>query len=351
MYAKRVQELRPYAPGEQLRDREYVKLNANENPYPPSPRLKEILMNFDLEQLRLYPDPDASELRKAFANMVHVSSDMVYAGNGSDEILSFVFYAFFDSERTLLFPEHTYSFYPVYASYYGIPIRKVPLEKDFSISVDRLSSEESGGIIFANPNAPTGMVMPLSEIQRLLEHCPEDKPVVVDEAYIDFGGESAIPLLSKFPNLIIVRTLSKSMCFAGARLGFVIAGPEQIRRITTVKNSFNHFPVDAIVQALGKAACEDVEYYQQINSRVIATREWLTEELRLLGWRTLPSKANFVFTSKEGISGEKIYRRIKENGFLVRYFEHPGIENFVRITIGKQMEMEQLICILKKEFS
>lgn len=347
MFAERIKALNPYVPGEQPKDRVYIKLNANENPYPPSPRVQEALNEFDSSILRRYPDPDANELRKAFASLVGVTPDMVYAGNGSDEILSFIFYTFFDSKLPVVLPQHTYSFYPVYASYYNIPLHKVPLEDDFSISIDKLLKVESCGIIFANPNAPTGRFMSLADLRELLTKYDSDKPVVVDEAYIDFGAETAIPLLKEFHNLIIIRTFSKSYCFAGARLGFVIAAPDVINTFITVKNSFNHFPIDSIIQKLGIATCNDYTYYQEINAKIAKTRDWFSCELEKLGYDVIPSKTNFVFVKKDGLSGEEIYKEVKKAGILIRHFNHSGIENYVRITIGTQDEMDLLLNAMK----
>ncbi|MEE1290715.1 MAG: histidinol-phosphate transaminase [Spirochaetota bacterium] len=347
MYAQRVKALNPYIPGEQPKDRTYIKLNANENPYPPSPKVQEVLKDFDTSLLSRYPDPDATKLREAFAAMVNVSPDMVYAGNGSDEILSFIFYTFFDNNLPVVLPEHTYSFYPVYASYYDIPLHRVPLEDDFSISVDKLLEVESCGIIFANPNAPTGRFMSLEKLRELLSKYDSNKPVVVDEAYIDFGAETAIPLLKEFHNLIIIRTFSKSYCFAGARLGFVIAAADIINTFITVKNSFNHFPVDAIVQKLGIATCEDYDYYKKINAQIAQTRDWFAKELELLGYDVIPSQTNFLFAKKDGLRGEEIYKEIKKAGILIRHFNHGGIENYVRITVGTREEMTLLLDAMK----
>jgi histidinol-phosphate aminotransferase len=272
---------------------------------------------------------------------------MVYAGNGSDEILSFIFYTFFDNNLPVVLPEHTYSFYPVYASYYDIPLHRVPLEDDFSISVDKLLEVESCGIIFANPNAPTGRFMSLEKLRELLSKYDSDKPVVVDEAYIDFGAETAIPLLKEFHNLIIIRTFSKSYCFAGARLGFVIAAADIINTFITVKNSFNHFPVDAIVQKLGIATCEDYDYYKKINAQIAQTRDWFAKELELLGYDVIPSQTNFLFAKKDGLRGEEIYKEIKKAGILIRHFNHGGIENYVRITVGTREEMTLLLDAMK----
>ncbi len=348
MFAKRFADLHPYVPGEQPKDRPYVKLNANENPYPPSPAVARAIASFDPSSLRLYPDPDANGLRAAIASMLGpgVTPSMVFVGNGSDEVLSFVFYALFDGDRPLVFPEHTYSFYPVYAGFYGIPTRRVPLLPDFRIDEEGMLKGENCGVIFPNPNAPTGSYLPPAEIRAFLSRCPRDRAVVVDEAYIDFGGETALPLLAEFPNLVIIRTFSKSFCFAGARLGFAVANPDVIDALFTTKNSFNHFPVDALTQKIGIAACGDAVYYRDINAKISATRDRFSSVLRGQGWDVLPSMANFVFARKSGLRGRAAYERIKDAGILVRYFETPGITDFVRISIGLPEDMDRLASIM-----
>jgi histidinol-phosphate aminotransferase len=349
MFAKRFFSLDPYVPGEQPKDRPYVKLNANENPYPPSDAVRRAIASFDADAFRLYPDPDANELRDAIADMLGqgVTRDMIFVGNGSDEILSFVFFALFDSDKPLLFPEHTYSFYPVYAGYYAIPYRKVPLAGDYSIDFSAYLGTDSSGVIFPNPNAPTGVYSTPVSIREFLERYPSGRPVVVDEAYIDFGGESVIPLLSRFPNLAIVRTFSKSFCFAGARLGYVIANPPLIKALLTTKNSFNHFPVDALTQKIGVAACRDRDYYTGINERIARTRDRFSAALIEAGWHVLPSLANFVFARKPGVAGKAAYEAIKREGFLVRHFDKPGISDFIRITIGTDEQMDALLLAMK----
>lgn len=349
MFAKRFSDLKPYVPGEQPKDRVYIKLNANENPYPPSPEVSRVLHEFDASQLRLYPDPDSNELRYAIAQMLGcgITPEMILAGNGSDEVLSFVFYTFFDNDSPLYFPEHTYSFYPVYAGYYNIPYKKIPLEKDFSINADAMLEGKSSGIIFANPNAPTGIYMQPDRIRYMLERYPSDRAIVVDEAYIDFGGESAVSLLKEYRNLVIIRTFSKSYCFAGARLGFVVAHPELIHALFTTKNSFNHFPVDLLAQKIGIASCRDTAYYKKINAMIVETRERFSAGLLAAGWDVLPSMANFVMARKSGLGGRHVYEHIKQNGILVRYFNIPGITDFVRISIGTPEDMEKLLAVMK----
>ncbi len=353
MFSSRFYGLNPYVPGEQPSDREYIKLNANENPYPPSPAVEKELREFPASALRLYPDPDSTDLRKSIAEMVGggITPGMVFTGNGSDEILSFIFYTFFDPKLPVVFPEHTYSFYPVYAGYYKIPVVKIPLLDDFSIDLEKTAGSESSGIIFPNPNAPTGMITGLTRLRPFLEECAKKNPqraVVIDEAYIDFGGETAVPLLEDFPNLIIVRTFSKSFCFAGARLGFAISSPENIKALHTAKNSFNHFPVDRLTQRLGIAACSDAAYYRRICGEIASTRDGFAAALEKLGWQVLPSKANFLFVRKEGLTGQEVYEAAKKDGFLLRVFNTKGIEDFVRITIGTPGNMRDLLACMEK---
>lgn len=350
MFARRFADLRPYIPGEQPVDRQYIKLNANENPYPPSPAVDYTIKNFDSALFRLYPDPDSTELCKAIAENLGsgVTPDMIFTGNGSDEVLSFIFYTFFDSDCPLYFPEHTYSFYPVYAGYYGIPYERIPLKSDFSIDVEAFLIGESSGIIFANPNAPTGIFLPVEKIRALLESYSDNKVVVVDEAYIDFGGESVISLLEEFSNLVVIRTFSKSYCFAGARLGYVVANPSLIQALFTTKNSFNHFPVDVLTQKIGIAACKDSLYYIEINRIIAQTRDKFASTLIKAGWDVLPSKTNFVFARKIGLEGKEVYEKIKEAGILVRFFNIPGITEFVRISIGLPADMDRLFSIMQK---
>ncbi len=378
MLSKRLDNLHPYVPGEQPKDRDYIKLNANENPYPPSEAVEEAvkaLVSKKRMSLALYPDPASEKLRDAIASMINctggvlcralkkdgdefacepcesdklpfeVTRDMVFCGNGSDEVLSLVFYTFFDSDRPLISPEHSYSFYPVYAGYYGIPLKKIPLNADWTLDKKAMlenALETDSPIIFANPNAPTGRALTRDEIRKMLESAPKDRAFIVDEAYVDFGGESAISLLGEFKNLVIVRTFSKSMSLAGLRIGYVIANPEVIRAIETVKNSFNHFPIDVIAQTAGIAACRSCAYSAK-NARAIADeRDSFSAWLENHDWTVIPSSTNFVFAKKDGKSGESLYRAIKEKGLLVRHFATAGIDDYLRITIGTSEQMNAL---------
>ena len=379
MLAKRLENLHPYVPGEQPKDRVYIKLNANENPYPPHESVSAAVksaMESSSEKMGLYPDPDSNELRKAVAGMLNrtggvfctsrtdgekcvpgekdripfeVTPDMIFCGNGSDEVLSLVFYTFFDSDRPLICPEHSYSFYPVYCGYYGIPRKAVALKPDWQLDVDTMVSEANktdSCTIFANPNAPTGLSLTRAEVSDMIRRSPKDRIFVVDEAYCDFGGESCIPLLAEFKNLVIVRTFSKSLSFAGMRLGYVVSSPDLIQAVFTVKNSFNHFPVDFLTQTAAIASCKADFYYAENAKKVVRERESITSFLREREWFVIDSRTNFVFAKKDGISGEEIYQCVKKAGILIRHFSTPGIEDFVRISIGTPEQMNALKDVL-----
>ena len=378
MFSKRLDNLHPYVPGEQPKDRDYIKLNANENPYPPAPKVQEALKSFvesHSEKIGLYPDPASEELRKAIAEMLNssggvlsramkngdgeyslissvednlpfrVTSDMIFCGNGSDEVLSLVYYTFFNSGETVVVPKFTYSFYPVYAGYYGVPLDSVALKEDWSLDKETMLADANryhAPTIFANPNAPTGIGLSREDVRQMLEKAPKDKVFIVDEAYVDFGGQSCIALLKEFSNLVIVRTFSKSMSMAGLRLGYVVANPEVIKALFTVKNSFNHFPVDVLAQRAGVESCKNCLYYADNAKKIVAERESFTQFLKERGWYVIPSSTNFVFASKKGKSGEEMYKAIKEQGILVRHFATAGIEDFLRITIGTESQMNAL---------
>ena len=375
LVSNRMNGLHPYVPGEQPKDRVYIKLNANENPYAPSPKVTKAVVDFvqkHPEKLGLYPDPDSNELHAAIADMLNqcggvlcrahvqgdkvvpadedklpftISPDMIYTGNGSDEVLSFVFYAFFDSSKKFVMPEFTYSFYPVYAGFYDIPMDKVPLKSDWSLDTEEMlkrAASNQGGIIFANPNAPTGLGLKREDVRQMIKKASPDEIFIVDEAYVDFGGESCISLLSEFKNLVIVRTFSKSLCGAGQRLGYIVANPELVNIITTVKNSVNHFPIDAVAQVSGKAACLDVPYYVETSKKVVEERNKFYNFLKDNGFYVLESETNFLFAKHPKIGGDELYKRIKEQGILISHFSTKGIEDFVRITIGTKEEMDAL---------
>ena len=352
MFSERMKRLNPYVPGEQPQDRTYVKLNTNESPYPPSPTIKDFLESFDIEKLRLYSDPLSTRLRERLAEKYAVKREQVFVSNGSDEALSFCFFAFFDSAQgPLLFPEFTYSFYPVYCDFYGIAYERIPLDDQFFVDIEGfLKKVDSCGIIIANPNAPTGICLPLSKIKDLLRNYPRENVIILDEAYIDFGGESAVELIQDFKNLLIVMTFSKAMSLAGLRLGYTIGNKALIDALFTVKDSFNSYPVDMLSQAIGEIAIADEAYYRKMREKIISTRAYCKSELEKFGFDVLPSKANFLFVKKAGIPGKEIYLKLKERGILVRHFNTKGINEFVRISIGTRADMERLLEEVKKVF-
>ena len=352
LISERAAALTPYTPGEQPQDRSYIKLNTNENPYPPAPSVQEYLRSAEADRLRLYPDPESTEVRMALSETFGLSEDSFFLGNGSDEVLSFIFYAFFDRSRgPLLFPEHTYSFYPVYCSFYDIPYRRIPLTNELFIDPGEYrkitETRNVTGIIFPNPNAPTGAALSRDSIEELMETVPGEVPIVIDEAYVDFGADSCLPLIGRYGNLIVVHTFSKNRSLAGMRIGYAAASEELIRVLNMVKNSFNSYPVNRIGQEVAVRALRESEYFEECRRNIMATRERTVEQLRGEGWYVVPSKANFFFTRHPELSGKEVYTRLKEDGILVRYFGHKGIEDFVRISIGTEEEMERLVEALR----
>lgn len=346
MYSKQFLRLEPYTPGEQPQDRSYIKLNTNETPYPPCPEIKDFLTTLSIDELRLYPDPNSEELRGAIGKAENLPVSNIFVSNGSDEALSFCFFTFFDGTRgPVLFPEHTYSFYPVYCRYYNLPSLRLPLAPDFSIDFEVMLREIAGtcGVIFPNPNAPTGRYEEPEDIERVLEEAGKDRAVIIDEAYINFGGTSAASLLSGHPNLIVMKTLSKGYGLAGARVGYTLASEEITSALFAVKDSFNSYPVDRLSQKIGAIALGNPDYYRGIQRKIIETREKTKTALEEMGWDVVPSKANFIFARKKGIDGKVLYGTLKTRGILVRHFQQAGIDDYIRITIGTAEEMEEFL--------
>ncbi|MBE9488885.1 MAG: histidinol-phosphate transaminase [Bacteroidetes bacterium] len=337
--------LSPYEPGEQPQDRKYLKLNTNENPFPPSEMVLSKIKGSVCDSLRLYPDPNATKLKSSIANYYNLDIDNIFVGNGSDEILAFSFLAFFKDKNAISFPSVTYSFYPVYCNLYEIEFNTFPLDSNFSIDIDKIDTN-SGGIIFPNPNAPTGVYLGLSEIETMLTKFP-NIVVVVDEAYIDFGGVSCIKLVKKYHNLLVIQTFSKSRSLAGLRVGFSIGHPNLIQALNRVKNSFNSYPLDSIAIEGGIAAIEDVDHFTYCCNQIIESRQFLENELNLMSFQVLPSKANFLFVRHAKLDGALIYSKLRDNGILVRHFNDPNIDNFLRITIGKKEDMILLVKSIK----
>jgi histidinol-phosphate aminotransferase len=335
-----VHELTPYVPGEQPKLANLIKLNTNENPYGPSPNVLEALRAEVGDSLRLYPDPNADRLKEAVAKFNGLSPAQVFVGNGSDEVLAHVFQALLNHDQPILFPDITYSFYPVYCGLYDVAYETVPLTDDFSINVVDYDRPNSG-IIFPNPNAPTGRQLPLSDIERLLAAHP-DSVVVVDEAYVDFGGESAVCLIDRHPNLLVVQTLSKSRSLAGLRVGFAMGDASLIEALERVKNSFNSYPLDRLAIVGATAAMEDRAHFDQTRQAVIKSRDWLTVELEKLDFQVLPSTANFLFARHKDRDANDLAQALRARSIIVRHFKLPRIEQFLRITVGTDAQCQAL---------
>ena len=343
-WSRVVGTLTPYVPGEQPKLVNLIKLNTNENPYPPSPRVLAAIqaeLGADAARLRLYPDPNADLLKAAIARTHGITARQVFVGNGSDEVLAHVFMALLKHERPILFPDITYSFYPVYCGLYGIDYATVPLAKDFSIDPADYCGRPNGGIIFPNPNAPTGRLLALDAIERILKANP-DSLVVVDEAYVDFGGISAISLVDRNDNLLVVHTLSKSRSLAGLRVGFAVGNPALIEGLERVKNSFNSYPLDRLAIVGAVAALEDTAHFEHTRQAVIASREKLTGELQTLGFEVLPSAANFIFARHPQRDAAQLGQALREQSIIVRHFKLPRIAQFLRITDGTVVECKAL---------
>lgn len=339
-----VHGLTPYVPGEQPRIDGLIKLNTNECPYPPSDKVLQAIAAQTTGDLRLYPDPQAAGLKAAIAHHHGLKAEQVFVGNGSDEVLAHAFMALLRHPAPLLHPDISYSFYPVYARLYGIQTREIALRADFSIAVDDyLQAGSNGGIIFPNPNAPTGKALPLAEVERLLAGNP-DSVVVVDEAYVDFGAQTAAPLIDRYPQLLVIRTLSKAWALAGLRVGYALGHPDLIEALSRVKDSFNSYPLDRLALAGATAALSDAAWLAQTSARIQASREALCEGLRARGFEVLPSQANFVFARHPAHEGARLAAQLREQRILVRQFARPQrIADFLRITIGTPQQCEALL--------
>ena len=340
-----VKRTEPYVPGEQDNRSDIVKLNTNENPYPPSPKVKEAILDEMERSLQLYPSPTADDLRETIGSRYGLSAEEVFVGNGSDEVLAFSFMAFFEPGKPIRFPEVTYSFYPVYAKLFDIPYEEVPLNEDFTLPVEKFFQSE-GGVILPNPNAPTSLYAELEHIEVIVKNNP-DQVVIIDEAYIDFAPESAATLIRKYDNLLVVQTTSKSRSLAGLRVGFAMGNPVLIEALIRIKDSFNSYTLDRLALVGAKAAFDDEAYFKESTEKIISTRENVSATLEQLGFHVLPSQANFVFASHATVSAESLYNELKKEGVLVRYFNKPGIDNYLRITIGTDDQMDRLFVKLE----
>lgn len=341
-----VRKVVPYTPGEQPQVTDVVKLNTNENPYPPSPSVRAILEDFEYGKMRLYPDPDSSVLVNAIAKRYNVKPSQVFTGVGSDDVLAIAFMTFFGSDKPIIFPNITYSFYDVWADVYRIPYKQIPLNSDFTINREDYITE-NGGIVIANPNAPTGVMETIENIEYIVKNNP-DSVVIVDEAYVDFGGESCLPLVEKYENLLVVQTYSKSRSMAGMRIGFAIGSEKLIKYMNDVKFSINSYTMNPITQLCGAVSMDDEEYFRETVDRIIATRERSKARLADLGFVFPDSKTNFIFASPQKVSAQVIFEELKKRNIFVRYWNKPIICDYLRISIGTDEEMDRLFNALEE---
>ena len=345
-WEENVRKVVPYVAGEQPNKKNMIKLNTNECPYPPAPGVVRAMKEMDYTALRLYPNPDVAPIVDCLAEYYHVKPGQVFVGVGSDDVISMAFLTFFHSGKPILFPDVTYSFYDVWANLYRIPFRQIPLTEDWQINPEDYKVE-NGGVIFPNPNAPTGLLQSLDTVEKIIQ-ANRDVVVIVDEAYIDFGGESALKLIDKYDNLLVVQTFSKSRAMAGLRVGFCIGSEKLIGYLNDVKFSFNSYTMNMPSQALAVEAVKDDTYVKEVTGRIVATRERVTKELRELGFTFPDSYANFVFASHKTVPAKEIFEALREADIYVRHWDKPRIENYLRITIGTDEEMDRLIAFLKE---
>lgn len=336
----------PYVPGEQPNDQDVLKLNTNENPYPPSPAVTSAITKELGKDLRLYPPPNADDLKEVIAATYDVAKENVFVGNGSDEVLAFSFMAFFEPGHTIRFPNITYSFYPVYANLFNIPYEEIPVNHDFTLKANAFYHSE-GGVIFPNPNAPTSLSLPLDEVRKIVENNPENV-VIVDEAYVDFAQQSAVQLIRDYPNLLVVQTTSKSRSLAGLRVGYAFGDDQLIRALTRMKDSFNSYTLDRLALAGAIESFRDSVYTEKTIQKIIRTRTWLTKEMTELGFHVLPSDTNFIFVSHKKHPANRLYDQLKAKQILVRYFNNDPIDQYLRITIGTDEEMKRFLNAIKQ---
>ena len=345
-FLDKLRQIDPYVPGEQPKTAGIIKLNANENPYPPAPGVADVLRTFDTAKLAVYPDANAKALKTAVAERFSLRPAQVFLGNGSDDVLALAFQSFFCSDKPILYPDITYSFYPVWCDLFRIPYETMPLDEDFCVNV-RDYDRPNGGIVLPNPNAPTGRGVSLDFLEDLLQH-NQDCVVIIDEAYVDFGAQSAVPLLDKYENLLIVQTTSKSRSLAGMRIGYALGSETLISTLEAVKNSYNSYTMDAVALAVGEASIRDEAYFQDTCRKVAATRDRSADELRALGFTVLPSLTNFLFVTHPEKKAPDIFAALREKGIFIRYFKLPRIDNYLRITVGTDEQMDKLLAALKE---
>lgn len=340
-----IRKVVPYTPGEQPKNTCVIKLNTNENPYPPAPGVKEVLSNFNTDDLRLYPDPRVDKLVNAIADFYKIDSSKVFVGVGSDDVLAIAFMTFFNSKKPILFPDITYSFYDVWAALFNIPFERPALDDDFNL-VAADYYKENGGVVIANPNAPTGIMQNEEFLRDVIEH-NRDVVVIIDEAYVDFSGKSALSLTKEYDNVLIVQTFSKSRSMAGMRIGYAMGNPELIKAMNDVRFSYNSYPMTRLSVALGIAAIEDEDYFRKTTGQIVETREWTKERLTELGFTFGDSKTNFIFAKHATVDAEEIFAKLREKHIFVRHFNSERIKNYLRISIGTREEMEKFIDELK----
>lgn len=338
LWTENLRDIEPYVPGEQSGEQDIIKLNANENPYPPSPKAQEAIKNFDMQALRFYPNANATPLKQAIADYYHVGIKNVFLGNGSDDVIAVAFQALFNGDLPIVFPDLTYSFYPVWCALFNIPFKNYPVGDDFRINAEDYR-EKNGGVIIPNPNAPTSLGEGRAFVEKLMDY-NRDSVVIIDEAYVDFGGESSIELTKKYENLLVTGTFSKSRSLAGLRIGFAIGSEKLISVLEAVKNSYNSYTVDSISIEAGRASILDDAYFKQTCNKIIRTRERVTAQMRELGFTVLDSQTNFIFATRDGMSMKDMFEYLKTKKIYIRYFSVPRIDNYVRITIGTDREMD-----------
>lgn len=337
-WSERIREMVPYTPGEQPGERKFIKLNTNENPYPPSSGTIAAIKKAACEELRLYPDPECTALREAIASYHHLKRSQVFVGNGSDEVLALAFQAFFTPEKEIVFPDITYSFYPVFAGLFGQKYREIPLDENFGLPLEPFLGG-NGGVVIANPNAPTGREASPCAIREILEANP-DAVVLVDEAYVDFGAHSAVELIDRYPNLVVVKTMSKARSLAGLRVGWAMANENLIAALDCVKNSFNSYPLDRLAQAGAEASIRDNGYFHAVIAKVVNTRDHTAIRLKHMGFQVYDSMANFLFISHDKAPARELLAGLRERGILVRWFDRRRIDNCLRVSIGTDQDMD-----------
>lgn len=346
LWKENLRKITPYVPGEQSKNKNIVKLNANENPYPPSPKAIEALKNFNSDRLRFYPNANSTELKEALAEYYNVDIENIFVGNGSDDVLAIAFQSFFNSDKPIVYPDLTYSFYPVWCDLFGIPYKTYPVDDNFRI-IPEDYKEANGGVVIPNPNAPTSIGEGLDFVEKIMQYNP-DSVVIIDEAYVDFGGTSSVELTNKYKNLLITGTFSKSRSLAGLRIGFAVGSKELISVMEAVKNSYNSYTIDSVSIAMGTASIRDDEYFKATCKRIIDTRERFTKELKVLGFKVLDSSTNFIFATHSDLSMKDMFEYLKTKNVFIRYFSLPRIDNYTRITIGTDEEMDILLKEIKE---